>query len=113
MIPASYNLVRQAISGKRFDIHIISGAGRPSANRARETSALGDGGIETTRAIDVIASSAYHKLPIENEIAAATAFLLGGEQIVFHSLNHDNPPQLVILFRGTGFLSYSAVNELN
>jgi len=113
MIPASYNLIRQAVSGKRFDIHIISGAGRPSANRARETSALGDGGIKTAGAIDVVASGANHQLPIENEIAAATAFLLGGKQIVFHSLDHDNPPQLVELSFGVGLLSFSAVNELD
>jgi hypothetical protein len=113
MIPASYDLIRQTISGKRFDIHIISGAGRPSANGARETSTLGDGSIETARAIDVVASGANHKLSIENEITAATTLLLGGKKIVFHSFDHDNPPQLVELSLGVGLLSFSAVNELN
>ncbi len=70
------------------------GAGAPTANRAGETSALGDGMIETARTEHVVTSRADHEMAIENQVFAAAASLLGGEQVVFHFPDHTKAPFL-------------------
>ena len=66
----------------------MSDTGAPTADRAGETSALGDSAVETAGAENVVAADADHQAAVENKPVAAVAAFAGGEKIIFHFSGH-------------------------
>ena len=71
-----------------IDFHESLGAHAPAAGWTSKATALGYGGIETTRAEDAVASDTNHKGAVKHHSLPAAALLLGREQVVFHFSYH-------------------------